>query len=214
MQVEPKITGFRQRIFVDSWRQAFSINTAIHDHLVSDLVSVTPELPNAMLRSSWEQVEGMGVKTIFGRPRPDFRKFPDLLPVPNQQLVRRSYPHLRRKTCAIDSTVLNQVRIGRFCRVDAHGVRYAPAMLIISLIFQIGTFCKWARCKSSPKSMASDKEFSSFFALCYFSADCLPYLSSGRSDGRDLNATKKHSQETLGACSRRGDTNHFRQIKS
>ena len=50
MQVEPKITGFRQRIFVDSWRQAFSINTAIYDHLVSDLVSVTPELPNAMLR--------------------------------------------------------------------------------------------------------------------------------------------------------------------
>ena len=107
MQVEPEINGLKQGIFVGFRCRAISATTALHDHLVSDLVSVTLEPPNAMLRSIWEQVEGMGVKTIFGRPSPDFRKFPDLLPVPNQQLVRRSYPHLRRKTCAIDSTVLN-----------------------------------------------------------------------------------------------------------
>ena len=33
------------------------------------------------------------------------------------------------------------------------------------LDFQIGTFCKRARCKSSPKSLASDNEFSSVFAV-------------------------------------------------
>jgi hypothetical protein len=50
MQVEPENTGLRQGIFFVFRQSAFSATTAIHADLVSDLVSVALELPNAMLR--------------------------------------------------------------------------------------------------------------------------------------------------------------------
>ena len=50
MQVEPKINGLKQGIFVSFRCRAISATTAIYDHLMSDQVSTTPELPNAMLR--------------------------------------------------------------------------------------------------------------------------------------------------------------------
>jgi hypothetical protein len=50
MQVEPIINGLKQGIFVGFRCHAISATTAYHAHLVTDLVSETPELPNTMLR--------------------------------------------------------------------------------------------------------------------------------------------------------------------
>ena len=50
MKVEPENTGLRQGIFLVFRRPDFSATTAIHADLVSDLISATLELPNAMLR--------------------------------------------------------------------------------------------------------------------------------------------------------------------
>ena len=107
MQVEPEIKGLKQGISVAFCWRAISTATHNHVHLGSDLVSATLRLPNAMLRQLWEHVEAWVTKTNFDRPSHDFRKFRNLLLGPNQQVVLRSYPHLRRKTCAMDSTMLN-----------------------------------------------------------------------------------------------------------
>jgi hypothetical protein len=107
MQVEPEINGLKQGISAAFCWRAISAATHNHVHLGSDLVSVTPRQPNAMLRQLWEQVGARVAKTNFGRPSHDFRKFRDLLVVPSQQVVLRSYPGFRRKPCAMESAMPN-----------------------------------------------------------------------------------------------------------